>query len=233
MSRVVVIGGGVIGLCAGISLRARGVDVTVYDDPTGPPGASAWNCGWLAPSHCHPLPSPESFRRSTRWLLSREAAPLSIRPEPRLARWLLGFAWSSRSGPHARGFAALAELMREALPAWQRLERDGLAIAWTTDGALVPFLDGPAWRPRRTIVDELAALGLAEPRDARPRCGARTAPVAVLGRRRGDRARRRAGPRPGGDTRGAPHALRRARREPGRGAGHRRPCASPGDRRRS
>src|SRR3712207_5123250 len=103
MSRVAVIGGGVVGLCTAISLRTRGADITVHDDPAGPPGARTWNCGWLAPSHCHPLPSRAALLRSARWLLSREPAPLSIRPEPRLARWLLGFAWSSRGRPHAHG----------------------------------------------------------------------------------------------------------------------------------
>ena len=47
MTRVGIIGGGVIGLCAGISLRTRGFDVTIVDDTAGPPGASTWNCGWL------------------------------------------------------------------------------------------------------------------------------------------------------------------------------------------
>ncbi|CAN5839936.1 FAD-dependent oxidoreductase [soil metagenome] len=162
-SRIVVIGGGVIGLCSAIALRQRGAEVTLYDGRTDPPGASAWNCGWVAPSHCHPLPGPESLRRSLRWLLSRDA-PLSIAPDPRLARWLLRFAWASRHGPHARGLGALAELLREAMPAWRRFEEAGLVIPWATESPMAVFLERRVMDATVRHLDEVAALGLVEPR---------------------------------------------------------------------
>lgn len=161
--RVVVVGGGVIGLCSAIAMRQRGAEVTLYAARTDPPGASAWNCGWVAPSHCHPLPGPESLRRSLRWLASRDA-PLSIAPDPRLARWLLRFTLASRRGPHARGVAALAELLTEAMPAWQRFEAAGLAIPWATESPMAVFLERRVMDATARHLDEAAELGLVEPR---------------------------------------------------------------------
>jgi D-amino-acid dehydrogenase len=162
-SRVVVVGGGVIGLSCAIALRQRGAEVTLFAGRTDPPGASAWNCGWVAPSHCHPLPGPESLRRSLRWLLSRDA-PLSIAPDPRLGRWLLRFAWASRRGTHARGTGVLAELLHEALPAWRRFEDAGLVIPWATEGPMAVFLERRVMEATAHHLDEAAALGLVEPR---------------------------------------------------------------------
>ena len=53
--------------------------------------------------------------------------------------------------------------MREALPAWERLERDGLAIPWRSEGPFIPFLDRTRLETEARALEEIAELGLAEP----------------------------------------------------------------------
>jgi len=86
--RVVVVGGGVIGLwCARDLLRAGG-DVTVLDRPDAGVSTPA-SAGWVVPALSAPLSGPGAVRHSVQSLLRREAA-FSIRPRlsPTLVSWL-------------------------------------------------------------------------------------------------------------------------------------------------
>ena len=58
MKKVVIIGGGVIGLCAAYYLQKEGHKVTVVDQSTMDFGASYVNAGYLSPSHIIPLAAP-------------------------------------------------------------------------------------------------------------------------------------------------------------------------------
>src|SRR5688500_12622678 len=92
MARAVVIGAGVIGLCAARELRKRNWEVTVVDGRHPGAGASHGNAGWIVPSLSGPVPAPGLIRTSLRWMV-RPDSPLYIkpRPDPGFARWLLAF----------------------------------------------------------------------------------------------------------------------------------------------
>ena len=55
---VVVIGGGVVGLCAAVSAADRGLPVVLLERDALGSGASHGNAGWVFPSHSQPLPAP-------------------------------------------------------------------------------------------------------------------------------------------------------------------------------
>src|SRR5215207_1298372 len=55
---VVVVGGGVAGLCSAYYLRRLGVDVTLVESNRVGSGASWGNGGWLCPAQAGPLPEP-------------------------------------------------------------------------------------------------------------------------------------------------------------------------------
>jgi D-amino-acid dehydrogenase len=65
---VVIVGGGVIGLCTAFALQQRGVPVTVLD--AGPPerAASHVNAGWIVPTLAEPVPAPALIGTSLRWM---------------------------------------------------------------------------------------------------------------------------------------------------------------------
>lgn len=58
MSKVVIIGGGVIGLSAAWELRKRGAEAVVLDARVAGMAASAANAGYIASSLPGPVPIP-------------------------------------------------------------------------------------------------------------------------------------------------------------------------------
>src|SRR5687767_7973477 len=111
MARAVVVGAGVIGLCAARELARRGWAVTVVDGRRPGAGASHGNAGWVVPSLSGPVPAPGLVGTSLRWML-RPASPLYVkpRPDPGFARWLLAFWRNCRASVFDEGLAATATL---------------------------------------------------------------------------------------------------------------------------
>ena len=58
MARVIVIGGGAVGLCVAEAVASRGGEVTAFQRERCGAGASAGNAGWITPSLAVPVPRP-------------------------------------------------------------------------------------------------------------------------------------------------------------------------------
>ena len=116
---VLVIGGGVIGICTAYYLALGGAAVTVLEEHEvgGPLAASYGNIGLLTPSHSEPVAAPHVIAQGLRWLLDA-GSPLYVKPrwDAELARWLLAFR--AACSP-ARCAAAEAELLR-----WHQVSLD-------------------------------------------------------------------------------------------------------------
>lgn len=97
MGKVIVAGGGVIGLCAAYYLNKSGHEVTVIDQGNLQHGTSFGNAGYVSPSHFIPLASPGIVAKGLQWMLS-STSPFYIKPrlDIDLIRWGLTF-WK-RSG---------------------------------------------------------------------------------------------------------------------------------------
>lgn len=97
MSKVIVAGGGVIGLCAAYYLNKAGHEVTLIDKGDLKHGTSFGNAGYISPSHFIPLASPGIVAKGLQWMLS-SSSPFYIKPrlDMDLIRWALTF-WK-RSG---------------------------------------------------------------------------------------------------------------------------------------
>ncbi len=89
---VLIIGGGVIGLCCAYFLRRSGASVRVVTRDRIGEGASSINAGMIVPSHFVPLAAPGILAKGLKWLL-RPASPFFIFPgaRPDLMRWLVKF----------------------------------------------------------------------------------------------------------------------------------------------
>jgi D-amino-acid dehydrogenase len=97
MSKVIVAGGGVIGLCTAYYLNKAGHEVTLIDKGDLKHGTSFGNAGYISPSHFIPLASPGIVAKGLQWMLS-SSSPFYIKPRLNmdLIRWALTF-WK-RSG---------------------------------------------------------------------------------------------------------------------------------------
>ncbi len=89
--RVVIIGGGVIGLSTAYYAAERGHNVVVIDRGAQTfPGCSYGNAGMITPSHFVPLATRGNVRAGLRWMFDAES-PFHLRP--RLDSGLIGWSW--------------------------------------------------------------------------------------------------------------------------------------------
>lgn len=164
MSRVVVIGGGVIGLSCAYHLARQGHQIVLLDRGDLGGACSSGNLGWVVPSLSEPLPAPGLTWASLKWMLSPDS-PLYI--DPRFAvhapGWLWRFWRHCNSRDYARGLEAIAALNRPTFELYERLRADGVRFELHRQGLLFLFLTRDALEESLLGFERLAALGQSAP----------------------------------------------------------------------
>jgi D-amino-acid dehydrogenase len=110
-NRVVILGGGVIGLCSAYYALRRGLDVTVIErEAAGGDNCSMGNAGMIVPSHFIPLAAPGMISKGLRWMFNPES-PFYVRPrvDLDLAKW----GWLFYRHATAQHVAQTRELLRD------------------------------------------------------------------------------------------------------------------------
>lgn len=90
MKKVIVIGGGVVGLCSAYFLQEAGHEVILLEKNKKPSGASFGNAGYVCPSHVVPLAQPGMIASGIRWMFDPES-PFYIKPK--LDMNLISWGW--------------------------------------------------------------------------------------------------------------------------------------------
>ncbi|MCF7561259.1 FAD-dependent oxidoreductase [Sabulilitoribacter multivorans] len=90
--KVIVIGGGIIGLCSAYYLQKEGHQVIIVDQSNLDSGASYVNAGYLSPSHIIPLSAPGVMRKGFKWMFN-PSSPLYIKPRLNIdfLKWVWAF----------------------------------------------------------------------------------------------------------------------------------------------
>jgi len=88
---IIIIGGGIIGLCTAYYLQKEGHKVTIIDQSEMDAGASYINAGYLSPGHIIPLSAPGVMKKGLEWIFDA-TSPLYIKP--RLNLDFLKWAWA-------------------------------------------------------------------------------------------------------------------------------------------
>ena len=124
-----IIGGGIIGLAAAVTLQARGVKVALLDANEVGQGASLGNAGHIATEQVFPI-ADASMLRHVPAMLFNPTGPLRIdwRYLPRLMPWAMQLLMNMRAEPFERIHQALLSLNQNSLQAWQ-----GFADQWQLD----------------------------------------------------------------------------------------------------
>jgi D-amino-acid dehydrogenase len=158
--RVIVIGGGAVGLCVAEALSARDCEVTVLERDRCGAGASAGNAGWITPSLSTPVPGPGVIAASLRWLVD-PSGPLWIRPtlSPALLGWIARFIVNCRRMTYQRGLVALQRAAGRAGPAFSALVARGVQFEYHDDPLLFAAFDRAELAHLWHVCDELRGAG--------------------------------------------------------------------------
>jgi D-amino-acid dehydrogenase len=158
--RVVVIGGGVVGLSCAFALQRDGHEVEVVEAGQVGHGASAGNAGWVTPTLATPLAAPGILKTGLRSALDPKGA-LVIRPrlDPLWVRWLWGFARSSRPPVFQAGVAALLGLTRRTLDELDAMREAGVEFEEHRAGLLAVARTARGLEWFDLVFSELKALG--------------------------------------------------------------------------
>ncbi|MFJ9248453.1 NAD(P)/FAD-dependent oxidoreductase [Streptomyces sp. NPDC101776] len=154
---VVVVGGGVVGLCTAYYLAESGLEVELIERRALGSGASRGNAGWVCLSHSTPVPAPGVVRYALR-SLGRPDSPLYLRPlpDPAFVRWLWRFWRSSTPAAFRSGYTAIAELNRTTFDLFDGLRAAGVETGLTRPGMVHAFLSPAEARHHLAVQRQMA-----------------------------------------------------------------------------
>jgi D-amino-acid dehydrogenase len=121
---VLVVGGGVIGVCAAYYCSAAGAKVILVERGAIGAGCSYGNAGLIVPSYSVPLPTPQVLRKTLSLL--KGDSPLHIRPrfDLDLVRWLLRFVANCNLRSVRRKLPILRDLARASVRLYDEILSD-------------------------------------------------------------------------------------------------------------
>lgn len=122
MENILIIGGGVIGVCTAYFLAERGRQVTLIEQGDIAAGSSYGNAGLIVPSHSLPLAHPGALSSGLKWMLDPES-PFYIKPRLNrdLISWLLKFAANCNARTAHRAIPTLRDLSCASLALYAQI----------------------------------------------------------------------------------------------------------------
>ena len=166
--RVVVVGGGIAGLCCAYYLRRLDYDVTIVESNRVGSGASFANGGWLCPAQAGPLPAPGLTLYGMRALFDRDSA-LYFKPGEwsRLTPWILRFWTYCNEHDYAQGTGAIAQLGHDVFDLIEDMQAGGVEFELHKRGMVYAARSrgGRARRAARPRADARVRLRPARRRD--------------------------------------------------------------------
>jgi D-amino-acid dehydrogenase len=139
--KVIIIGGGIIGLSSAYYLQQAGHKVTVLDKGDFSDNCSYGNAGYVCPSHFIPLATPGIVWKGLKWMFNSRS-PFYVRPSfnPSLIDWSFKFIKSANNKKVEAAAVPLRDiaiLSQQEYKAWTALP--GFDFAWQQKGLLEIF----------------------------------------------------------------------------------------------
>jgi len=138
--KVVILGGGVIGMFSAYYLAKSGHLVTVLDK-RGLAGVSSFgNAGMIVPSHVVPLAAPGMISKGVRWMLNSRS-PFYVKPSLRseLLSWGWQFYRSANQNNVDKGKVALRDISLLSRKLYEDLSKDFNEFEYARKGLLMLF----------------------------------------------------------------------------------------------
>ena len=141
---IIIIGGGIIGLCSAYYLQKEGHQVTVIDKSNFSSGASYANAGYITPSHFIPLAAPGMINKGIKWMFN-SSSPFYVKPRLDLdfLKWSLAFKKSATKNKVERAIPVIKDINLYSRDLYEDIkssndfnfhyERKGLLMCYKSD----------------------------------------------------------------------------------------------------
>ncbi|MBL4863175.1 MAG: FAD-dependent oxidoreductase [Crocinitomicaceae bacterium] len=138
--RIVIVGGGVIGLFSAYYLAKSGHKVTVLDKSDLSDGCSYGNAGMIVPSHVIPMAAPGMIAQGVKWMFDSKS-PFYVRPRlsSELFAWGMKFYRSANKKHVERSMPALRDLSLLSKKLYQDLFQESKDFLYEEKGLLMLY----------------------------------------------------------------------------------------------
>lgn len=160
--RVVVIGGGIVGLSTAYYLSEEGHEVVVIDKGNLQGGASNINAGYLTPSHIVPMAAPGMISKGVRWMFNA-SSPFYIKPrfDKDLIDWGLKFMKSCTPNHVQRSLKTILDINLLSKQLYLEMQKSAdFDFHLETKGLLMAYQSSHAEKEEAEVVSWARALGL-------------------------------------------------------------------------
>ncbi len=162
MSKVVIIGGGVIGLFSAYYLNQSGWEVDILDQGDLSDNCSYGNAGMITPSHFVPLAAPGMVEQGIRWMFDSKS-PFYVKPSlhPELIGWGLKFLKSATKKHVERSASVLRDIAMLSKDLYHEFEKDSnIAFGLEDKGILMLFKTEKFVEEEKHMAEKATSLGL-------------------------------------------------------------------------
>ena len=159
---VLVIGGGVLGVCTAYFLAEAGRSVLLVDREDICAGSSYGNAGLIVPSHSVPFAQPGVVGQALRWMFNPES-PFYIRPrpDPSLLTWLWRFRGAANARQRDRTMPVLRDLIMKSQEMYRSLSAmDDMEFGYEERGILHLFNTEEGLEEGRHEAEVLGAIDI-------------------------------------------------------------------------
>src|ERR1700743_1237898 len=161
-NKVIIIGGGIIGLSSAYYLHQLGWDITILDKGTLDDNCSFGNAGMIVPSHFVPLAAPGMVQQGIRWMFDSKS-PFYVRPSLNwdLISWGLKFLKSANKKHLEQSAVPLRDLSLLSKQLYQELARqDHFNFDLHDNGILMLYKTQKAGDEEIHLAEKARSLGL-------------------------------------------------------------------------
>lgn len=160
--KIIVVGGGIVGLSCAYFLQQEGHHVTVIDQSSMDKGASYVNAGYLTPSHIVPLAAPGMATKGLKWMFN-PSSPFYIQPrfDLDLMDWGIKFMRSCTQKHVQRSLKIIKEINLFSKELYHELAQlPALDVHLENQGLLMAFQTAKAEKEEAVVMREAIKLGL-------------------------------------------------------------------------
>tara|TARA_B110000263_G_scaffold231210_1_gene226330 strand:+ start:314 stop:1567 length:1254 start_codon:yes stop_codon:yes gene_type:complete len=160
--KVIIIGGGIIGLSSAYFLHLEGHEVVVIEKKDLTEGASFENAGYLIPSHIVPLASPGMISKGIKWMFN-SSSPFYIKPRLNrdLFSWGMKFVKSCNNRHVEKSISIIKGINELSKSLYQEMHRSNIFdFHLVNDGLLMAFKTSKAEKEELKTMKIAQDLGL-------------------------------------------------------------------------